>query len=59
MPLWQRLLITLAAMPVTSFVAGLLWHWLFNKDIPGYLSGVVGGVSAVPVWEPLKRIELR
>ena len=39
MPLWQRLLITLAVMLLTSFVAGLLWHWLFNTDIPSYLSG--------------------
>ncbi len=48
MPLWQRLLITLATMLVTSLVAGLLWRWLFSTAIPSYLSGVVGGVSAVP-----------
>ena len=59
MPLWQRLLITLAVMLLTSFVAGLLWHWLFKTDIPSYLSGVVGGVTAVPAWELLKRIEIR
>ncbi len=59
MPLWQRLLITLATMLVTSLVAGLLWRWLFSTAIPSYLSGVVGGVSAVPIWELLKRIEMR
>ncbi|MBZ0164315.1 MAG: hypothetical protein K8H74_16575 [Notoacmeibacter sp.] len=59
MPLWQRLLITVATMLVTSFVAGLLWRWLFDTDIPGYLSGVVGGVTALPVWELLKRMEIR
>lgn len=59
MPLWQRLLITLATMLVTSLVAGLLWRWLFSTDIPSYLSGVVGGVTAVPMWEFLKRIEIR
>lgn len=59
MPLWQRLLITLATMLLTSFVAGLLWRWLFSTDIPSYLSGVVGGVTAVPMWEFLKRIEIR
>ena len=59
MPLWQGLLITLATMLVTSFVAGLLWRWLFNADIPSYLSGVVGGVSALPMWELLKRIQIR
>jgi glucose-6-phosphate-specific signal transduction histidine kinase len=59
MPFWQRLLITLATMLVTSFLAGLLWRWLFNADIPSYLSGIVGGVTAVPVWELLKRIQSR
>jgi ABC-type sugar transport system permease subunit len=59
MPLWQRTLITLATILVTSFVAGLLWRWLFNTDIPSYLSGIVGGATALPMWELLKRIELR
>lgn len=59
MPLWQRLLITLATMLLTSFLAGLLWRWLFSTDIPSYLSGVVGGITAVPIWEFLKRIEVR
>jgi hypothetical protein len=56
MPLWQRLLITLAIMLLTSYLVGLLWHWLFNSDIPSYLSGAVGGLSAVPTWEFLRRI---
>src|SRR5262249_9048301 len=56
MPLWQRLLITLGIMLLTSYLVGLLWHWLFNSDIPSYLSGAVGGLSAVPTWEFLRRI---
>jgi uncharacterized YccA/Bax inhibitor family protein len=56
MPLWQRLGVTLATMLLTSFVAGLLWRGIFNTDMPSYLSGVVGGVTAVPVWEFLKRV---
>jgi len=56
MPLWQRLGVTLATMLLTSFVAGLLWRGTFNTDMPSYLSGVVGGVTAVPVWEFLKRV---
>ena len=56
MPLWQKLLVTLALMLLTSFVASLLWKAVFNAGIPGYLAGVVGGVTAVPVWEFLKRI---
>ena len=39
MPLWQRMLITLVTMLLTSLVVGLLWRWLFNTDIPSYLSG--------------------
>jgi len=54
MLLWQRLLITLATMLLMSFVASLLWHGLFNTEIPSYLSGVVGGVTAIPIWELLK-----
>jgi len=59
MALWQRLLITLATMLVTSFAAGLLWRWLFSTDIPSYLSGVVGGVTALPIWEFLKRVQIK
>ena len=59
MPLWQRLLITLVVMLVASYVVGLVWHWLFNADIPSYLSGAVGGLTAVPAWEFLRRIRPR
>jgi hypothetical protein len=57
--LWQRLLITLATMLLTSFVAGLLWQELFSTYIPSYLSGIIGGVTAVPMWEFLKRIKIK
>lgn len=56
MPLWQRSLITLAAMLLASFFAGLFWNWLFDAGLPSYLGGVVGGVAAVPVWEILKKV---
>jgi ABC-type sugar transport system permease subunit len=56
MPFWQRLLITIAVMLVVSFLVGLLWRWIFNADIPAYLSGAVGGLSALPAWEFLKRV---
>jgi hypothetical protein len=54
MVLWQRLLITLAAMLLASYLVGLLWHWLFGADIPSYLSGAVGGLTALPTWEVLQ-----
>jgi hypothetical protein len=56
MPLWARLLITIAVMLLASYVAGLLWRWLLNTEIPSYLSGAVGGFTAVPIWEFLQRV---
>ena len=59
MPFWQRILILLAAVLIISFLFNLLWHWLFNFMLPGYVIGVVGGLTAVPVWDALKRIKPR
>jgi glucose-6-phosphate-specific signal transduction histidine kinase len=56
MALWQRLLITLAAIVAASIIAGLIWHALFNTTLPSYLGGVIGGVTALPVWDFLKRV---
>ena len=56
MAMWQRVLITLAVMLGVSFLAGWAWHWVFNTEIPSYWSGAVGGISAVPTWEFLKRV---
>ena len=71
-PLWQsprgeRRCATLAEIAhhtrdhalTTSFVAGLLWQELFSSYIPSYLSGIIGGVTAVPMWEFLKRIKIK
>lgn len=57
MPLWQRLLITSIAMLAVSFIAGLLWKGMFNISLPSYLAGVIGGLTALPLWEFLKRIK--
>jgi hypothetical protein len=54
MPLWQRLLVTLVAMAAASLIVGLIWRALFGFELPSYLGGVVGGLTAVPVWERLK-----
>lgn len=59
MPFWQRLLITVIAMLLASFVAGLIWQGIFNAGIPSYLGGIVGGLAALPVWELLKHINTR
>ncbi len=59
MPFWQRSLITLLAMLAVSFIVGLLWHSLLGFNLPNYVSGVVGGLTAIPLWEFLKRVELK
>jgi glucose-6-phosphate-specific signal transduction histidine kinase len=56
MRLWQRLLVTLVAMAAASLLVGLIWRALFGFELPSYLAGVVGGLTAVPVWELLKRL---
>jgi ABC-type iron transport system FetAB permease component len=56
MPLWQRLIVTLVAMVVASLVVGYVWWQIFDFELPSYLAGMVGGLTALPVWEFLKRI---
>lgn len=57
MPVWQRLLATVAAMVAVSFVAGLIWDALFGFALPSYIAGLVGGITAIPVWEFLRRVK--
>jgi hypothetical protein len=56
MPFWQRLIITLVAMFAASFIVGLIWNGLLGFPMPSYLGGIIGGLTALPVWEFLKRI---
>jgi len=57
MPFWQRLSITLVAMLAASFILGVFWRSLFNIPLPSYIAGIIGGLTALPVWEFLKRIK--
>ena len=57
MSFWQRFLILLAAIAIVSFVINLLWNAVFNFSLPPYVSGVIGGLVAVPVWDALKLIK--
>ena len=57
MPFWQRLLITVISMLAISFVVGIFWRSLFDLPIPSYLAGIIGGLTALPIWELLKRIK--
>jgi hypothetical protein len=56
MPMWQRALATLIAMVAVSFVAGLIWRTLFGFELPSYVAGAIGGLTALPTWEFLKRV---
>lgn len=56
LPLWQRLLITVLVMLATSYVAGLVWLAVFGFALPPYIAGLIGGLSAIPVWDLLQRI---
>lgn len=59
MPFWQRLLITILAMLAVSFVVGLIWEAATGYDLPSYLAGVIGGLTALPLWDFLKRVRTR
>jgi len=57
MVFWQRSLVLVAVMIAVSYIFGMVWHSLFGFNLPGYVSGVVGGLVAVPLWDLLKKIK--
>jgi hypothetical protein len=59
MVFWQRLLITVIVMLAAGFIAGFIWRSLLNLVMPSYLAGFIGGLTALPVWEFLKRVKPR
>jgi hypothetical protein len=59
MVFWQRALILLAAMIGVSVFFGAIWNSVFGFELPGYASGVIGGLTAVPVWDLLKKVKLK
>jgi hypothetical protein len=54
MLLCQRLAITVLAMLVMSLIAEFVWRNVFNADMLSYLAGMVGGLTAIPIWELVK-----
>jgi len=54
-PFWQRLLVTLGVMLVTSYLAGILFQGILGFAIPSYVAGAIGGLAALPTWDFLKR----
>jgi len=59
MAFWQRLLITFTAMLAVSFIAGLASNAWLGFPLPSYAAGIIGGMTALPVWEFLKRVDVR
>jgi hypothetical protein len=57
MPFWQRFIILLIAILTVGFVVDLLSHYVFGFVLPAYVTGVIGGLTAVPLWDLLKRIK--
>ena len=56
MPFWTRLIITFVAMLLVSVAVGYTWTAVLGFALPSYVSGVIGGFTALPVWEFLKRV---
>ena len=56
LPFWQRLLITIGVMLISSYLAGLFSHIALGLPIPSYIAGLIGGLTALPTWHFLKRI---
>ena len=56
LPFWQRLLLTIVVMLLAGYLAGLLWQHLAGFALPPYAAGIVGGLSALPVWDFLRRV---
>jgi hypothetical protein len=59
MPFWQRVLILVVAVLLVSFLFDLAWHYVFGFALPSYITGVVGGLTAVPLWDVMKRIQAK
>lgn len=56
LPFWQRLAITILVVLLVSYLTGLIWQGLLGFALPSYVSGVIGGLAALPLWDFLKRI---
>lgn len=56
MRLWHKIMITIVAMLIASYLGGKLWLLAFDFVIPSYLAGMIGGLAAIPVWELMRRI---
>lgn len=56
MVFWQRFLATLLAIVCVSLLAGYISEKWLGFQLPSYISGVIGGLAALPVWELLRNL---
>jgi len=56
LPFWQRLVLTILVMLVTSYLAGLACEKSLGFPLPSYAAGAIGGMASLPIWDFLKRI---
>lgn len=59
MAFWQRFLATLVAIVAVSILASYASETWLGFQLPSYVSGVIGGIAALPVWELMRRVGLR
>lgn len=57
MSIWARIAVTIVLMVLISFLVGVVWRSVFSAEIPSYISGFVGGIVAIPVWEILQKFK--
>ena len=50
------LVLTVVIVLAVSYVASIVWGVLFAASLPSYISGLLGGLAALPAWETLKRL---
>ena len=50
------LVLTIIIVFAVSYVASIVWGILFAATLPGYISGLLGGLAALPAWETLKQL---
>jgi hypothetical protein len=50
------MVLTVVAIVAASIIVSVIWNKLFGFGLPAYLGGVIGGLTAIPVWEFLRRV---
>lgn len=58
MTFWVRLIVTIALMVAISYLISLLYQSMFGgARMPSYISGLIGGLVGIPVWEILQKFK--